>query len=277
VHPAVYRTFERVCAERGAGGDVLEIGAVPSKASLLNMRALAGAASKTGLNLDGPHCFGDYEIVQGNANDMACFEDGAFDTVLCNAVLEHDPFFWKTLGEIRRVTKSGGLVVIGAPGYRELWKDRLIRSQGEGGGARGGRESWLNALGRRLSAWRLFDLLINVTPTFRVHNEPGDYYRFSPQAFRDVFFAGMRDARVRSVLIPPRLIGSGFKVWLCLIGTHRAVGPSAVLVGRAGVLCLDCSRCRCDACLGARGMQLQRDQLDEIRQLGEYEAAVRSM
>ncbi len=211
VHPRVYKAFERVCAERGAGGHVLEIGAVPDETSLLNMQALAGAASKTGLNLDGPHRFAGYEIVQGNANDMACFESGSFDTVLCNAVLEHDAFFWKTLTEIRRVTKPGGLVVIGAPGYRELWKDRLIRSQGASGTARGGRESWLNALGRRLSACRLFDFLINATPTFRVHNEPGDYYRFSPQAFRDVVFEGMRDVRVRSVLIPPRLIGSGLK------------------------------------------------------------------
>ena len=210
MHPRVYRAFERVCAERGAGGQVLEIGAVPDETSLLNMRALAGAASKTGLNLDGPYSFGGYEIVQGNANDMACFESGSFDTVLCNAVLEHDPFFWKTLAEIRRVTKPGGLVVIGAPGYRELWKGRLIRSQGAAP-ARGGRESWLNALGRRLSACRLFDLLINATPTFRVHNEPGDYYRFSLQAFRDVFFGGMRDVRVRSILLPPRLIGSGLK------------------------------------------------------------------
>ena len=51
---------------------------------------------------------------------MAFFPDQRFDVVLCNAVLEHDRFFWETLAEIRRVTRAGGLVVIGTPGFRDL-------------------------------------------------------------------------------------------------------------------------------------------------------------
>ncbi len=51
---------------------------------------------------------------------MECFCDARFDVVLCNAVIEHDRYFWKTIEEIKRVAKPGGLVVIGAPGYARL-------------------------------------------------------------------------------------------------------------------------------------------------------------
>jgi ubiquinone/menaquinone biosynthesis C-methylase UbiE len=54
---------------------VLEIGAVPSGDSLLTMPALAGAVERVGLNLDGPHRYGGFEIHKGDANRMDCFED----------------------------------------------------------------------------------------------------------------------------------------------------------------------------------------------------------
>ena len=52
--PRVYREFERICARRGAGGVVLEIGAVPSDSSLLCRKSLINATEKIGINLDGP-------------------------------------------------------------------------------------------------------------------------------------------------------------------------------------------------------------------------------
>ena len=51
MHPRVFEEFERICRTRGAGGDVLEIGAVPSRESLLFLPALSGARSRIGVDL----------------------------------------------------------------------------------------------------------------------------------------------------------------------------------------------------------------------------------
>lgn len=97
MHSKVYEEFERICAERKIGGSVLEVGAIPSDSSLLCMKALANAKEKIGVNLDGPCEFRDFKIVKGNANSLECFEDNRFDAVVCNATLEHDKYFWKTI------------------------------------------------------------------------------------------------------------------------------------------------------------------------------------
>jgi hypothetical protein len=44
-----------------------------------------------------------------------------------------------------------------------------------------------------------------------MHYYPGDYYRFSPQAFKEVFFEGMDAVEIRIILSPPRIIGWGIK------------------------------------------------------------------
>lgn len=196
MHDQVYRQFERICARRKAGGAVLEIGAMPAPTTLLNLPALRGATEKIGLNLDPPAQFNGIPILQGDGNAMP-FPDARFDTVLCNATFEHDKFFWKTLAEIRRVARPGALVVLGAPGYRRLtlekWSKRIARN--------------LPLVGRALE--ENCGAFFASTLTLHVHNFPGDYYRFSPQAFREVFFAGMNEVEVVSVLIPPRIIGAG--------------------------------------------------------------------
>lgn len=198
MHPRVYREFERICSVRNAGGAVLEIGAVPSPLSLLNMKSLHNATEKVGINLDGPYTYRDFCIMQGNANSMTCFEDDKFDTVLCNALLEHDKFFWKTISEIRRVTKPGGLVVIGAPGYVEFPIEKYVR--------------YVFGKSRKIPlVGRYFNFLVGPTITFPIHTAPGDYYRFSRQAFSEVFFEGMRDVNICSIMLPPRIIGSGIK------------------------------------------------------------------
>jgi SAM-dependent methyltransferase len=199
MHCGVFRIFERICRERAAGGRVLEVGAVPEDHSLLFMDSLSGAAERIGLNLKGPFTHRQVRILKGDANRME-FETGSFDTVLCNAMLEHDPHFWKTLGEIYRVAKPGALIVIGTPGF--------AASRCTGLQSRLAASRFMRPFGRL----RIVDALLSATLTFRIHDDPGDYYRFSPQAFRQVFFAGCRDVRVESALCPPRLIGSGFKV-----------------------------------------------------------------
>jgi len=197
MHPAVFLSFEAICRSHPLRGDVLEIGATPDDSSLLNLPALAAASTKIGINKAGASRHKDFSILEADANAMTCFSSRSFDAVLCNAVLEHDSLFWKTLAEIRRVTRSGGLVVIGVPGYRQLPFERTVRSTL----ARFPRSS------RRPDGWALQ----HATLTLGVHNFPGDYYRFSEQAVREVFFEGMREVVVRSVLVPPRIIGSGIQ------------------------------------------------------------------
>jgi hypothetical protein len=48
------------------------------------------------------------------------------------------------------------------------------------------------------------------TRTYRVHFA-FDYYRFSEQAVREVFFSGMERIGTEAVLVPPRIIGHAVK------------------------------------------------------------------
>ncbi len=201
--PRVYQEFEKICAERSVEGSVLEIGAVPSTNTLLCMKSLERATEKVGINLKGPEKFRDFTIHRGNGNSLDLFENEKFNVVLCNAVLEHDKFFWKTIGEIKRVTKPGGLIIIGTPGYKyfKLEKTKYFL-----------KKAILKIpLNRK---WRYNQYLhpfLTATVTFQVHDAPGDYYRFSPQTFKEVFFEGLDDVEVRSVMLPPIIIGVGTK------------------------------------------------------------------
>jgi len=51
--------------------------------------------------------------------------------------------------------------------------------------------------------------LLASTPVLKVHRYPGDYYRFSGEAMREILLAGLSAIEVDEVLDPPRLIGSG--------------------------------------------------------------------
>jgi SAM-dependent methyltransferase len=195
MHPRVYREYEQICSTRNIIGSVLEVGAIPSRKSLLCMKSLGAVTEKVGLDLAGPHEFRDFQILQGNANQMDMFEDGRFDAVLCNATLEHDRFFWRSVAEMRRVTKPGGLLVIGAPGYRYYSCENLKSRLGK------------LPLLRRLASHDVANALFTATLTLQVHNYPGDYYRFSEQAFREVLLEGLDNVEVRSVMVPPRIIG----------------------------------------------------------------------
>jgi SAM-dependent methyltransferase len=200
MHRRVYQEFEQICSERRISGFVLEVGAPPSNKSLLCMKSLERATEKVGINIDGPHEFKDFKIHKGNANSMDCFEDEKFDAVLCNAMLEHDKYFWKTIAEIKRVTKPGGLIVIGTPGYTCLKAEKIIKSFFK-----------KIPLFRNLSSNQYLNLFFSATITFEIHAAPGDYYRFSPQTFREVFFIDIDDVEVRSIMLPPRIIGVGTK------------------------------------------------------------------
>lgn len=165
------------------------------------MDALENTTEKVGINLTGPHSYQDFKVLKVDANEMTCFADEYFDLVLCNAMLEHDKFFYKTITEIYRVASSGGVIVIGVPGYQKITTLEKIQSVL-------GRMPVLRGLG----SGEKMDALFTATLTFKVHEAPGDYYRFSPQAVREVFFQGCSDVRIASVMLTPRIIGSGIKL-----------------------------------------------------------------
>jgi len=197
MHPNVFEEFNAICRSHEVKGDVLEVGATLDDMTLLNLPALRSVRRKIGINKQITGRGPDFEVLLGDANALDRFCEGEFDAVLCNAVLEHDPFFWKTVAEMRRVTRIGGLLVIGAPGFCVLPFEkrpaRVLRNL------------------CRLALGAGGDAIAHSTLTLRVHNYPDDYYRFSPSAFRDVFFEGMADVCIKTVLTPPRLIGCGLR------------------------------------------------------------------
>jgi SAM-dependent methyltransferase len=198
MHPSIFTEFDRICRARGAGGDVLEVGAVASDATLLCLPALGTSRSKVGVSLEGPFAHADFEVLRVDANDMSCFPDASFDTVLSNSVLEHDRYFWRTLAEIERVARPGALIVIGVPGFEKLAGERLA--------SRTGRLPVLGSVLRRRLPWAFASTL-----TLQVHDFPADYYRFSARAARDVFLERLDAPEVRTLLVPPRVLAVGVK------------------------------------------------------------------
>jgi hypothetical protein len=181
-------------------GEVLEIGAMPGDDSLLRLPCLRHLPDRVGLNLDGGGECDGYAILRGNANDMSGFADGRFAAVLCNATLEHDRCYWKTLAEIRRIAAPGGFVAIGVPGYEGMGLENLVP-----------RGSALGRVVRWFARGEHSDLIRASAVTLGVHNFPGDYYRFSEQALREVFMEGLADVAIRRVMSPPRFIAWGRK------------------------------------------------------------------
>ncbi|KKN43888.1 hypothetical protein LCGC14_0698370 [marine sediment metagenome] len=57
---------------------------------------------------------GNVDVVV-NANDMPEMYAEYFDWVLCNSMLEHDRHFWRTVAEMKRVLRPGGVLIIGVP------------------------------------------------------------------------------------------------------------------------------------------------------------------
>lgn len=92
------------------------------------------------------------ELVVGNSNLLE-FTDKEFDCVMSSSVLEHDKYFWKSVEEIYRVLKPGGIFIVGVPIYMTLPTDYM-----------------------------------NTTLTFKRHGIAynADFYRFSEQAVREV-------------------------------------------------------------------------------------------
>jgi hypothetical protein len=199
MHPTVFNLYDSlVTTHAKRPQSVLEIGAVPRPDTLLCLPAVASASERIGVNIETATEFAGFRILSCTANSLDCFDAERFDVVLCNATLEHDPLFWKTLDEIRRVLKKMGVAVIGVPGYVRL-------------PAEGYKSVIRSALRRLPNGARLtlaLGAILNPTITFEVHYGPGDYYRFSEQAVRDVFFRGMERLELKTLMVPPRIVGA---------------------------------------------------------------------
>lgn len=191
--PPVFELFESLLARRVLKGPVLEIGATRDADTLLNLPSLRSRNDRTGINI--ADCgAGDPAILPLNANDLSAFPDGHFGLVLCNSVLEHDLYFWRTLAEAKRVTARGGTIAIGVPGYRGM-------------GMRGLLPKWCGPLLTR----RRRVALAASTATLGEHLYPDDYYRFSEAAVRTLFMSGLSAVEVHEVMTPPRFVGIGTK------------------------------------------------------------------
>ena len=203
MHPLEYKEIEKILYKVNIKGKVLEVGALPKELSLLNSKYLKSASEKIGLNLDGPFDCKDFKILKGNANNMKIFNDEYFDCVICNSVLEHDKYFWKSISEMKRVLKKGGVLILGAPSYveRKLFKKKLLNKLVNG---------LLNKITKIISRKNSVNFN-NSTFCFKLHEYPGDFYRYSEQTFKEVFFEGFRDVEIETIMIPPRTYGFGYK------------------------------------------------------------------
>lgn len=158
--PKVYQKFEEIVDEFFDGktpGSVVELGAY--RWSLLAINKFADSR-RVAVNLSFSGADRDklksYEMVETNINNLP-FRDEEFDCVLSCSVFEHDKYFWKSLSEVSRVIKRGGLFVVGLPVYTSLKTDYF-----------------------------------NTTLTYNVHGKSynADFYRFSEQSMREVIFEG---------------------------------------------------------------------------------------
>ncbi len=197
--PVIYKFFERLCADLRITGSVLEIGASPFHKNLLSLAALRNASLRIGVGLDGAYEDEEYSILHQNAHDLSCFKDHTFELVMSNSMLEHDPSFWKTTSEAYRVLAPGGWMIIGVPGFGAMdsvpSRDLILAA--------------LQAAEQTPDQLRAIEV---SSLTLGIHNYPGDYYRFSPQAMKEVLLQGLSQVQIFSVMQPPRIVGMGRKV-----------------------------------------------------------------
>ncbi|MBL8753582.1 MAG: class I SAM-dependent methyltransferase [Planctomycetes bacterium] len=181
--PEVFARFEEIVTRRLPGTarrTALEVGA--GGWTLLSIPTFAhGPRIALNLRFDRPtEQLRATRRVVANGNHLP-FADATFDCVLSCSALEHDRWFWRSTAEVLRVLRPGGYFVVGVPIYMTLPGDKDF-----------------------------------TTVTYARHGLAynADYYRFSEQAVREVFFEGY--AEVTDELIVrkqpnPYLVAAGRK------------------------------------------------------------------
>jgi SAM-dependent methyltransferase len=170
--------------------NALEIGALPSRYSVLSVPAASDIPDRIGVNLvETGTAPGGVEVVKADARALP-FADGTFDLVVAASVLEHIPDFWRAVTEMQRVLGDGGTLLVSTPGFRNIRGERRVHQVGQ--------------------YMRFPDIVQRATLTMRVHDNR-DYYRFSEDSYREVILAGLVDVRVWSIMLPPRMFGVATK------------------------------------------------------------------
>lgn len=185
--PKVFGEYRRIF--RSLHSDIrtaLEVGAVPTCSALLTSDELAHVPLKIGINLREFGAYRDVLVVPNDARRIA-FRDNSFDLVVSSSTLEHVPEFWEVCHEMKRVLAPGGCLIVNVPGFVETPIGNRIRR-----------------LAFRL---RLPDSVKRATPTFRVHEAPNDYYRFSVHCLRDVILRDLVTVKIWHMMNPPRIFG----------------------------------------------------------------------
>ncbi|MEM6553557.1 MAG: class I SAM-dependent methyltransferase [Planctomycetota bacterium] len=191
----VAQTIEKFLRTNKVTGKIVSVGAGAREWDMLNVSYFRESPEKfelVGINIDPTQLgsYGNFEVIEGDGHAMP-FEDASLDGIICNAMLEHDPQFWLTVAEMQRVVKPGGFVLIGVPGFTGKHLSVVHRLlPGHGAVKNDVREA---------------------TMTYIVHNAPGDYYRFSEQAMKEVLLGGLESIQMEVVMKPPRVIGWGVK------------------------------------------------------------------
>jgi len=169
MHPKVNSTYQRLAEKYEMSGPFLEVGVGNREAAILSGSYFLGRPERFATNLSDKEILEEPEqasiqFIRCNSNDMrAVFAEGQFGTVLSNAVIEHDKYFWRSLDEMKRILAPGGILAIGAPAYvpRTQLKDTLDETR-----------------------------LSKATITMDLHAMP-DYWRFSRMAFEEVICEGL--------------------------------------------------------------------------------------
>ncbi len=202
MRPEIFATFDKLVGQQKRFLRVLEIGAQGQDDDLINLPSLMQTPDKFAIGNDCPDEYiNDIQYINMNANDMKFFNDGFFDLVVCNSMLEHDPYFWKTLAEIHRIIAPNGMFIVGVPIFDGMGLKQYAKQQ--------------NFIFKTIGLLaRLFKLeALNVSAlTLGVHAYPDDFYRFSPSAVKTIFMSGFENVVTVKLLTPPRLIAYGFKV-----------------------------------------------------------------
>ena len=183
----IAQVYNSVIAKVAPVGRILAVGDSNREHAILNMKYFQDNKDKIqsiGININKEHCgqFRHFSIEYCDAHKMT-FADEHFDCVISVMMLEHDPEFWLSVAEMKRVLKTKGSLIVAVPGYIN--------------------DSTTNLTSRKFH-------LGNGTTVYESHGDP-DCYRFGLHFFEYYLLRDMHDTAVFHSKLPPRLIGIGYK------------------------------------------------------------------